>query len=146
MEITSDAFANGEEIPAEYTCDGKNVSPPLSISGAPGAAKSLVLIMDDVDAPAGVFTHWVIFDVFPGVSKIAAGSGPEGTMGKNTFGKDDYGGPCPHSGTHRYYLRVYALDTLLKLPWGADRASVEAAMKGQVLDSGELMGTYTKRQ
>ncbi len=144
MEISSPAFINGKTIPSEYTCDGKNISPPLEIKGTPAAAKSLVLIVDDVDAPAGVFTHWLVFDIFSGVAKISPGSAPEGTAGGNTFGQENYGGPCPPSGTHRYYFRVFALDTLLKLPWGSDREKVEMAMKGHILDSGELMGTYTK--
>ena len=144
MKITSPAFANGKMIPSEYTCDGKNINPPLEIKETPVAAKSLVLIMDDVDAPAGVFTHWVVFDVFSGVTRVSPGSAPEGVPGKNTFGQEIYGGPCPHSGTHRYYFRIYALDTLLKLPWGSDRDKVEAAMKGHILDSADVMGTYKK--
>ncbi|OGD71395.1 hypothetical protein A3A84_03005 [Candidatus Collierbacteria bacterium RIFCSPLOWO2_01_FULL_50_23] len=145
MEITSAAFTNGGEIPAEYTCDGSNISPPFEIKGTPATAKSLVLIMDDVDAPGGVFTHWVVYDIFSGVTKVSSGATPEGTVGKNTFGQEGYGGPCPHSGTHRYYFRIYALDALLKLPWGLNRPELEAAMKGRVLDSGELMGKYTKK-
>lgn len=142
MEITSPAFVNGGMIPQEFTADGKNVNPPLSIAGVPEEAKSLVLIMDDVDAPTGVFTHWVIFDAFPGVTRIDPGSTPEGTMGVNSFGNDYYGGPCPPNGTHRYYFRIYAMDALLKLPWGSGRNEVEVAMKGHILDSGELIGTY----
>jgi len=145
MEITSSAFINGGVVPQEFTCDGKNVNPPILISGVPEAAKSLVLFTDDVDAPAGVFTHWVVYDMFPGITRIDPGATPEGTPGTNTFGKEYYGGPCPNAGTHRYYFRIYALDTLLKLPWGVTRDKVETAMKGHVLDSGELMGTYTKK-
>lgn len=144
MEITSSAFISGGVIPQEFTCDGRNVNPPLSIADVPKAAKSLVLIADDIDAPAGVFTHWVIFDMFPGITRIEPGSTPEGTQGTNTFGKDFYGGPCPQSGTHRYYFRIYALDTLLKLPWGSGRDRIEAAMEGHILDSGELMGFYSR--
>lgn len=144
MEITSSAFVNGGAIPQEFTCDGKDVSPPLSILGVPEAAKSLILIVDDVDAPAGVFTHWLVYDVFPGVTKLGPGSTPEGTQGMNDFGKEYYGGPCPHSGIHRYYFRVFALDMLLKIPAGSGRDGVERKMRGHVLDSGELMGTYTR--
>ncbi len=144
MEITSPAFVNGGVIPQEFTGDGKNVSPPLSIAGVPEEAKSLVLIMDDVDAPMGVFTHWLLYDLYPGITRLGPGCSPEGTFGKNTFGKEDYGGPSPNAGRHRYYFRLYALDSLLKLPLGTDRGSLEMAMKGHVLDSSELMGTYAK--
>lgn len=144
MKITSPAFVNGETIPALYTCDGKNINPPLEIKETPAAAKSLVLIMDDVDAPAGVFTHWLVFDIFSGITRVSPGSAPEGIPGKNTFGQENYGGPCPHSGTHRYYFRVFALDKLLKLPSGSTREKVEAAMKDHVLDQAELMVIYAK--
>ncbi len=142
MEITSPAFVEGGVIPQEFTGDGKNVSPPLSIVGVPEEAKSLVLIMDDVDAPMEVFTHWLLYDLYPGITRLGPGCSPEGTFGKNTFGKEDYGGPNPDAGRHRYYFRLYALDSLLKLPSGTDRGKLEVAMKGHVLDSSELMGTY----
>lgn len=145
MEITSPAFVDGGVIPQEFTCDGKNVSPPLSIAGVPEEAKSLVLIMDDIDAPAGVFTHWLVYDLYPGITRLEPGCSPEGTQGTNTFEKEDYGGPCPNAGTHRYYFRLYVLDSLLKLPSGTDRGKLEAAMKEHVLDSTELMGTYSKK-
>jgi hypothetical protein len=141
MEITSPAFVEGGVIPQEFTGDGKNVSPPLSIAGVPEEAKSLVLIMDDIDAPTGVFTHWLVYDLYPGITRLGPGCSPEGTFGTNTFGKEDYGGPCPNAGIHRYYFRLYALNSLLKLPSGTDRGKLEAAMKGHVLDSAELMGT-----
>lgn len=144
MEITSPAFVEGGVIPQEFTCDGKNVSPPLSIAGVSEEGKSLVLIVDDVDAPMGVFTHWLVFDLYPGITRLGPGCSPEGTQGKNSFGKEDYGGPCPDTGTHRYYFRLYALDSLLKLSLGTDRGRVEAAMRGHVSDSGELMGTYAR--
>lgn len=145
MEISSPAFVDGGEIPQEFTGDGKNVSPPLAIAGVPEEAKGLVLIVDDIDAPAGVFTHWLIFDLYPGITRLGSGCSPEGTQGTNSFGKEDYGGPCPNAGTHRYHFRLYALDSLLKLPSGTDRGKVETAMKGHVLNSGELMGTYFKK-
>lgn len=144
MKITSSAFGEGETIPALYTCDGKNINPPLEIKETPAAAKSLVLIVDDVDAPGGLFTHWLVFDIFSGVTKVSPGSAPEGIPGKNTFGQENYGGPCPHSGTHRYYFRIFALDKLLKLPSSSTREKVEAVMKGHVLDQAELMGKYAK--
>jgi len=144
MEITSLAFVDGGVIPQEFTCDGKNVSPPLSIAGVPEEAKSLVLIMDDIDAPAGVFTHWLVYDLYPGITRLGPGCSPEGILGTNTFGKEDYSGPSPNAGRHRYYFRVYALDSLLKLPLGTDRGKLDVAMKGHVLDSAELMGTYAR--
>src|SRR3989338_1711065 len=144
MEITSPAFVEGGVIQQEFTGDGKNVSPPLSIMGVPEEAKSLVLIMDDVDAPTGVFTHWLVFDLYPGITRLGPGCSPEGTQGKHSFGKEDYGGPNPDAEMHRYYFRLYALDSLLKLPLGTDRTKVDMAMRGRVLDSCKVMGTYAK--
>lgn len=145
MNIASDAFVDGEVIPTKFTCEGENISPPLNIDGVTETAKSLVLIMDDVDAPSGVFTHWVISDIYSGLIRIDEGGAPEGIPGKNSFGQEYYGGPCPHSGTHRYYFRIFALDTLLKLPWASDRSKIEEAMKGHVIEKAELMGRYTKK-
>jgi len=144
MEITSSAFQSGELIPSEFTCEGKNVSPPLKISGVPSKSKSLVLIMDDVDAPGGVFTHWLVYDIFSGVNKIEVGGSIEGTYGKNDFDQDAYGGPCPNRGMHRYYFRIFALDRLLKLPWSIKRSELDREMKGHVIEYSELMGKYSK--
>ncbi len=142
MDIKSPAFSPEESIPAVYTCDGENKNPELTVSDVPSEAKSLVLIVDDPDAPGGTFLHWLLFDIDP-TDRIAESSAP-GTEGANDFGKSGYGGPCPPSGTHRYYFRLYALDTTLNLSSGASRDEVEKAMDGQVLAEAQLMGTYSR--
>ncbi len=141
LKITS-AFANGEKIPKKYTCDGENISPELKIEGLPEAAKSLVLIVDDPDAPAGDWVHWVVFNIPVSGDKltIKEDSVP-GEEGMNDFKKTSYGGPCPPGGTHRYFFRVYALDSMLTLSF-ATKADVELAMKNHVLAKGELMGKF----
>lgn len=141
MKVTSNAFEEGQAIPADYTCDGKNVNPALSVSEIPDKAVTLVLIVDDIDAPGGVFTHWVVFDISGKVTKIDEDSQP-GVGGINNFGRTEYGGPCPPSGTHRYYFRVFALDTTIGLAPGVSRREVEEAMRGHILESAELMGAY----
>src|SRR5947207_13423456 len=116
MKITSSAFQQGGNIPSKFTCDGPNTSPALQISGIPAEAKTLVLIVDDPDAPSELFTHWVVWNIDPRTSDIAEGSAPaKGMQGKNDFGKSGYGGPCPPSGTHRYYFKIFALDGELAL-------------------------------
>lgn len=142
MKISSSAFKNGEKIPSEFTCDGENASPPLAIADVPEGAVSLVLIMDDVDAPAGVFDHRVVFDL-PVVAEIKSGQEP-GVGGRNSFGKTGYGGPCPHQGEHRYYFRLFALDTKLGLPAGSAREAVEKAMGDHVLERADLAGKYAR--
>jgi len=112
MKISSPAFSAGGEIPAKYTCNGPNLSPELQISGAPAGGKSLLLVMDDPDAPTGLFTHWLAWNIDPHTTKFAENSVPAGAVqGTNDFGKRGYGGPCPPSGTHRYYFKIFALDT-----------------------------------
>lgn len=142
MKITSGAFSEGQRIPEQYTCDGENVSPSLSISDILDGTESLVLIVDDIDAPGGVFDHWIVFDL-PVVSEIKSGEEP-GVNGRNSFGKTGYGGPCPPRGEHRYYFRIFALDKKLGLIGGISRREVEGAMKGHVLGSAELMGRYAR--
>jgi Raf kinase inhibitor-like YbhB/YbcL family protein len=142
MKITSPAFENGKFIPKEYSCQGVGSNPQLLIEGVPAAAKSLVLIVDDPDAPMGTFVHWVVYDI-PVVSQIAQDSVP-GTQGVNTARQQAYVSPCPPSGVHRYFFRLYALDTELGLAPGAGRAKVEAAMQGHILATAELMGLYKK--
>lgn len=142
MKITSSAFDEGQSIPKQYTCDGENVSPPLAIFDIPEGAVSLALIIDDVDAPAGVFDHWIVFDL-PVVSEIKSGQEP-GVGGRNSFGKTGYGGPCPHQGEHRYYFRIFALDTKLELPAGSARDVVEKAMRDHVLERADLAGKYAR--
>ena len=146
MKITSSAFQEGGNIPSKFTCDGGNASPPLQIAGVPSEAKTLVLIADDPDAPGGLFTHWLVWNIPPQTNSIAEGSAPKGVHGTNDFGKSGYGAPCPPSGTHRYYFRVFALDRELTLPAGAKRSQLEGAMKGHVVAQGELMGRYARKQ
>jgi Raf kinase inhibitor-like YbhB/YbcL family protein len=146
MKITSSAFQQGGNIPSKFTCDGANTNPPLQISDVPPEAKSLVLIVDDPDAPSGLFTHWAVWNISPQTSTIAEGSGPKGAQGTNDFGRSGYGGPCPPSGTHRYYFKIFALDRELDLPFGAKRSQLDAAMKGRVIAQGELMGRYSRKK
>lgn len=144
FHISSPAFAEGSTTPARYTCDGKNVSPPLRIDGVPEAAQSLVLIMDDPDAPGGTWVHWLVFNVPPTTRDIPEGKEPPGRAGKNSWGKTGYGGPCPPSGEHRYTLRVYALSKALALPHGSTKAQLTAAMKRFVLAEAELSLRYER--
>lgn len=142
MEIRSPSIEPGKPIPREFTCDGANRSPELSLSGVPGDAESLVLIVDDPDAPGSTFLHWLVYNIKP-TESIPEGSAP-GTEGSNDFGKNGYGGPCPPSGEHRYFFRLYALDTTLNLSPGASRREVERGMEGHVLAEAELMGVYSR--
>ena len=146
MKITSSAFQQGGNIPSKFSCDGANTNPPLQISDAPREVKSLVLIVDDPDAPSGLFTHWAIWNISPQTSTIAEGSTPKGIQATNDFGRSGYGGPCPPSGTHRYYFKIFALDRELDLPFGAKRSQLDAAMKGHVIAQGELMGRYSRKK
>jgi len=146
MKITSSAFHEGANIPSKFTCDGSDTSPPLQIAGVPSGAKSLVLIVDDPDAPSGLFTHWLVWNIPPQSGSIAEGSAPQGVQGANDFGKSGYRGPCPPPGTHRYSFKIFALDRELELRSGAKRSQVDAAMKGHVIAQGELVGRYAKRK
>jgi Raf kinase inhibitor-like YbhB/YbcL family protein len=146
MKITSSAFQQGGNIPSKFTCDGGDTSPPLQMQDIPAAAKSLVLIVDDPDAPSGLFTHWIGWNILPQTTSIAEGSAPKAVPGTNDFGKSGYGGPCPPSGTHRYYFKIFALDKELDLPAGSKRAQLDAAMKGHVIAQGELMGRYARKK
>jgi hypothetical protein len=142
LTITSSVFKNKGVIPAKYTCDGEDVNPPLSVEGVPEETESLVLIVDDPDAPMGTWDHWVVWDI-PPTKKIEENSVP-GTEGLNDFGKHSYGGPCPPSGTHRYFFKVYALDTKLDLPSNSRKRNVEKAMEGHILTKGEIIGLYSR--
>jgi Raf kinase inhibitor-like YbhB/YbcL family protein len=145
MKLSSPEFSEGGSIPTRFTCDGDDMSPPLEISSIPQNAKSLALIVDDPDAPSGTFTHWVMWNIRPAASKIPAGeTAPGAEQGENDFGQTKYGGPCPPSGTHRYFFRLYALDTMLNLPKGSTRAEVQSALKNHVIDEAVLMGRYTR--
>ncbi|RIH89443.1 YbhB/YbcL family Raf kinase inhibitor-like protein [Calidithermus roseus] len=137
--LSSSAFAQGKPIPAKYTCDGLDISPPLAWSDAPRGTQSFALIMDDPDAPAGTWVHWVLFNL-PAQTHQLAEKAVQGVQGRNSWGRLGYGGPCPPSGTHRYFFRLYALDTLLQLPAGATKEQVLRAMQGHVLAQAELMG------
>ena len=143
MELTSSAFDHEGSIPVTYTCDGADISPPLSIGGLPASAVTLALVMDDPDAPAGTWDHWVAFDV-PVQDEIAEDVGVLGTAGSNSWGRTGYGGPCPPSGTHRYFFTVYALDAELGLASGAPKSEVLAAIEGHELGRAVLMGTYAR--
>ncbi len=150
IKVTSTAFKEGGVIPAKYTCKGENISPPLKFESVPEEAKSLALINDDPDAPGGTWVHWVLFDLPPDTKELAEKIPPEKTLkngavhGINDFRKIGYGGPCPPSGTHRYFFKVYALDTKLGLKVGATKKEVEEALKGHVLREGKLMGKVSK--
>ena len=143
LMITSPAFENGGDIPALYTCEGADKNPPLNIDGWPEGTKSIALIMDDPDAPGKTFDHWIVWNIKPHKS-IEERSVP-GKAGRNSLGKSAYTGPCPPSGTHRYFFKVYALDTLLDLPDTSDKKSLEHAMEKHILAYGELIGKYKKR-
>jgi Raf kinase inhibitor-like YbhB/YbcL family protein len=146
LQITSPAFSHDGTIPSKFTCDGVDVSPPLSIVNIPEKTGSLALIVDDPDAPAGTWVHWVVWNILPGSREIPENSVPRGAIqGTNDFGKQRYGGPCPPSGTHRYFFKLYALDASLALKPGARKGQVEEAMKGHVLAQAELVGLYRRK-
>ena len=151
MRLTTSSFEPGGTIPAQFTCEGKDVSPEFEWQHAPRETKSFVLILHDPDAPmADGFTHWVLYNIPPNISRLDANRPREpkipglGIQGKNDAGKIGYIGPCPPSGTHRYFVRLYALRSELALDPGASRQEVEAAMQGHVIEEAELMGTYAK--
>ena len=146
IKITSSAFQDGGNIPSKFTCDGFDTSPSLQITGVPSEAKSLVLIADDPDAPGGLFTHWLAWNIPPQTDSISEGSAPKGMHGTNDFGKSGYKGPCPPAGTHRYSFKIFALDRELDLRSGANRQQVDTAMKGHVIVKGELVGRYTRNK
>jgi Raf kinase inhibitor-like YbhB/YbcL family protein len=149
--VMSQAFKNGEPIPSMYACDGEDVSPPISWSGAPQQTRSYGLIVDDIDAPMGKFAHWMIFNIPAAESSLEERVPTLGTLsngaiqGRNGFDKIGYAGPCPPSGTHRYVFHLYALDTLLSVQAGFVEHDVLEAMKGHVLAEGELTGLYSRR-
>jgi Raf kinase inhibitor-like YbhB/YbcL family protein len=145
MKLDSNAFENNSSIPSKYTCDADNVNPPLSISRVPENAKSLVLIVDDPDAPGGTFTHWIIWNMDPTAKEIAEASVPQvAVQGINDFGKVEYGGPCPPTGTHHYYFKLFALDTMLDLESSTKRKDLLDAMQGHILEEAQLVGLYKR--
>lgn len=147
MKISSPAFENNGNIPAKFTCDAENISPELSFMDVPEEAKSLALITHDPDAPVeGGWTHWVVINMDPSTAGIAENSKPSsGLEATTSFGTPGYGGPCPPSGSHRYYFYLYALDSMLDLDASATKTDVEAAMKDHVLEETLLMGTYQRQ-
>jgi len=150
ITITSSAFIDGATIPRKYTCDAEDISPDLKWSGVPNGAQSLALICDDPDAPVGTWVHWVLFNIPADATALQAGIPAEAVLkngarhGQNDFRKLGYGGPCPPGGTHRYYFKLFALDTLLTLESGSTKAQLLAAMKGHILAEGQLMGKYKR--
>jgi Raf kinase inhibitor-like YbhB/YbcL family protein len=146
VKITSSVFQEGGNIPSKFTCDGSDTSPPLQITGVPSGAKTLVLIADDPDAPGGLFTHWLVWNIAPQTNSIAEGTAPKGVHGTNDFGKSGYSGPCPPPGTYRYSFKIFALDRELDLRPGAKRSQVDAAMKSHVIAQGELVGRYARKK
>lgn len=152
LQITSTAFKNGEPIPGKHSCSGADVSPPLTIQNIPKEAKSLVLILDDPDAPSGSWIHWILYGIPPQTTEIPEGTAAKSTspvtgqLGKNSWGKSEWGGPCPPPGSkHRYFFRLYALDTALSLPRGAAKPDLMRAIEGHILAQGELMGTFLRK-
>ena len=150
LEIYSTAFSEGEMIPTRYTCDGPDVSPDLSWSAVPETAKSLALICDDPDAPMGTWVHWVLFNIPSSASGLPAEMPSDAALengarnGTNDFGRLGYGGPCPPGGTHRYFFKLYALDSELDLASGITKAQLSEAMEGHILAEAQLMGKYKR--
>ncbi len=147
MELTSSAFENNQTIPVKYTCDGQDINPPLTIIRISEGAKSLVLVVDDPDAPAGDWVHWLVWNIAPETSAIAEDSVPEGAVqGTTDFGKAGWGGPCPPSGSHRYQFKIYALDCRLGLASEAKKVDLEKVIAGRILAQAILIGKYQRRQ
>lgn len=145
FKLTSPAFNHGSQIPSKYTCDGENINPHLVIHGVPERAKSLALLMEDPDAPAGLWVHWVVWDISPETKEIREHTTPNGALeGINSGGEQRYEGPCPPPGMHRYFFRLFALDSRLKLPEDSTKETLETAMVGHILATAELMGTYAR--
>ena len=152
LELKSDAFVNGQSIPAKYSCTGKNVSPALTWNDPPAGTQSFALIVDDPDAPVGTWVHWVLFNIPADERSLPEDLPVTGKnvdpnaiyFGKNSSGNTRYDGPCPPSGTHRYYFKLYALDSLVDLLPGATKEELLKAMQGHILAQGELMGTFSK--
>jgi Raf kinase inhibitor-like YbhB/YbcL family protein len=152
LELKSDAFTNGQSIPSKYTCTGRNVSPSLTWNDPPAGTLSFALIMDDPDAPMGTWVHWVLYNIQPDRRSLQEDLPVTGKnidpnavfVGTNSSGNIGYDGPCPPSGTHRYYFKLYALDTLISLMPGATKEKILQEMEGHILAQGELMGTFSK--
>ncbi|MCU0381340.1 MAG: YbhB/YbcL family Raf kinase inhibitor-like protein [Chitinophagaceae bacterium] len=144
FRISSPAFGDGDRIPVQFTCDGRDINPALQLTGLPDKTASLALVVEDPDAPSGNWVHWTVWNIKPGMD-IEENSIP-GTEGMNDFRRHHYGGPCPPSGTHRYYFRAYALDSMLSIPGSTDRYLLAEAMKGHILAETSLLGLYTRER
>lgn len=146
MKITSPAFGNNQSMPSKYTCDGEDINPPLEFHDVPTGAKSLVLLMDDPDAPVGIWDHWVVYNIPPTVTLIEEGKEPEGSIGLTTSGSAAYEGACPPNGQHRYFFKLYALDGILSFAEANNvtKKMVEDAMKGHIIEKAELIGLYNR--
>lgn len=151
IKITSSAFENEGMIPAKYTCDGADVSPPLQWENIPEGAKSIALICDDPDAPMGTFVHWVVFNLPTDARQLDENVPSEKTLpngakqGTSDFGRIGYGGPCPPSGTHRHFFKMYALDAQVDLEPGASKSELLKAMEGHIVAQGQLIGKYERQ-
>ena len=151
FEVTSSAFGQGEPIPTQYTCDGDDISPPLAWENPPEGTKSFTLINDDPDAPVGTWDHWILFNLPADARSLPEAVPPDaeltggGQHGQNSWRRLGYGGPCPPSGTHRYFFKLYALDTTLDLDSGANKKQVLQAMEGHILGQAELMGVFSRK-
>jgi len=148
FKLETPAFADGANIPIDFSCEGRDASPELRWSDAPPTARSFALIVDDPDAPGGTFTHWLLFDIPAAAGRLAEGDTATGVSGRNGFGRNGYGGPCPPRGrgAHRYFFKLYALDVdTLNLKAGASRAEIEAAIKGHVIGQAQLMGRFERK-
>jgi Raf kinase inhibitor-like YbhB/YbcL family protein len=146
LTVSSPVFKNNGTIPSKYTCDGANVTPPLFIEHVPTGSKSLALIVEDPDAPAGIWVHWVLWNIHPETKELRENSVPKGAQqGMSDFRKQPYSGPCPPSGTHRYFFKLYALDTILSLSPDATKAILEKAMKGHIIEQAHIVGLYKRR-
>ncbi len=144
LKVLSTAFSHKGHIPPLYTCEGEDINPPIEVNNIPEGTKTLALIVEDPDASRGVFDHWLVWNISPNEA-IAERTNP-GISGANSFGKTGYGGPCPPSGAHRYFFKVYALDAKLDLLAGADKKALQDAMEGHILAKGVLMGIYQKKK
>jgi len=145
MKITSPAFENNQMIPQKYTCDGENINPPLQINDIPAGTQSLVLIVDDPDAPSGDWVHWLVWNINPATKLISENESPQGAIqGINDFGKQNYGGPCPPSGIHHYQFKIYALNTTLNLTSSSRKKDLEKAIENHILDKEILIGLYQR--
>lgn len=150
MKLSSPAFDHEGSIPRKYSCQGEDINPPLEITGVPKEAKTLALIMDDPDVPEWVrkdrmWVHWVVYNINPSLKKIEENAKPFGTLGKNTAGQKQYMGPCPPDREHRYFFKLYALDTMLELREGATKEELLKAMEGHIIGESQVMGRYLKR-